>query len=126
MGARGRTVRRRLELRLTMAPYQAKAELFRALSNPVRIRVLELLHDGPKRVRQLLADIAVDASRLSRQLAILRGAGLVAARRDGTTVECSLSTDEVAALLSTAWRVLTNLAVEQEELLAHLRVERAS
>jgi ArsR family transcriptional regulator len=109
-----------------MAPCQAKAELFRALGNPMRIRVLELLHDGPKQVRLLLADIAVDASRLSQQLAILRGAGLVAARRDGNTVEYSLSTDEVAALLVTARRILAHLAADQEELLAQLRVECAS
>lgn len=126
MGARDRTVHRRLELRLTMPLHQAKAELFRALGNPVRIRVLELLHDGPKPVRQLLADIAVDASRLSQQLAVLRGAGLVVARRDGNTVEYSLSTDEVAALLTAARRVLTHLAVGQEDLLAELRVEQAS
>ena len=35
--------------------YQAKAELFRTLGHPVRIRVLELLQDGPKPVRGLLA-----------------------------------------------------------------------
>jgi ArsR family transcriptional regulator, arsenate/arsenite/antimonite-responsive transcriptional repressor len=64
--------------------YQAKSELFRALGHPVRIRVLELLDDGPKTVRQLLDAIAVEASRLSQQLAVLRGTGLVTAAATAT------------------------------------------
>ena len=42
--------------------YQAKAELFRTLGHPVRIRALELLQDGPKQVRELLAEIDVEAA----------------------------------------------------------------
>ena len=63
--------------------YQAKAELFRTLGHPVRIRVLELLQDGPKPVRDLLADIDVEASNLSQQLAVLRRAGMVTSSREG-------------------------------------------
>jgi DNA-binding transcriptional ArsR family regulator len=44
--------------------YQAKAELFRTLGHPMRIRVLELLQDGPKQVRELLADTGAEASSL--------------------------------------------------------------
>lgn len=54
-----------------------------------------------KPVHRLLAEIPIEASRLSQQLGILRGAGLVAARRDGNTVEYSLSTSEVAELTVT-------------------------
>ncbi|WNV84861.1 metalloregulator ArsR/SmtB family transcription factor [Umezawaea sp. Da 62-37] len=106
--------------------HQVTAELFRALGNPVRIRVLELLRDGPQPVRYLLADIAIDASRLSQQLAILRGAGLVSTRRDGNTVQYSLSIIEVDVLLETAREVLAGLAAGQGELLTELRVECAS
>jgi ArsR family transcriptional regulator, arsenate/arsenite/antimonite-responsive transcriptional repressor len=42
--------------------YQAKAEFFRILGYPVRIRVLELLQDGPKPVRDLLAEIDIEPS----------------------------------------------------------------
>ena len=66
--------------------YQAKAELFRTLGHPVRIRVLELLQDGPKPVRDLLAEIEVEASNLSQQLAVLRRAGMVTSSRDGALV----------------------------------------
>lgn len=101
----------------------AKSELFRALGHPVRIRVLELLYDGPKTVGHLLDAVAIESSGLSHQLAVLRGTGLVVVRRDGTTAEYSLSTGDVADLLHAAHHVLTSLALGQGRLLAELRVE---
>ncbi|HWM96598.1 MAG TPA: ArsR family transcriptional regulator [Streptosporangiaceae bacterium] len=57
--------------------YQAKAEFFWMLGHPVRIRVLELLQDGPKPVRDLLAEIDIESSSVSQQLAILRRSDIV-------------------------------------------------
>lgn len=82
--------------------YQAKAEFFRMLGHPVRIRVLELLQDGPKPVRDLLADIAIEPSSLSQQLAVLRRHGIVASRRDGSSVVYEITSSDVADLLRTA------------------------
>ena len=61
--------------------YQAKAEFFRTLGHPVRIRVLELLQDGPRPVRELLTEIEIEPSNLSQQLAVLRRTQLVSATR---------------------------------------------
>lgn len=101
--------------------YQAKADLFRTLGHPVRIRVLELLQDGPRPVRELLADIEVESSNLSQQLAVLRRAGLVSSSRDGSTVLYTLATSDVAQLLLYGRRILASVWVGQEELLADLR-----
>src|SRR4051812_12321226 len=101
--------------------YQAKAELFRTLGHPVRIRVLELLQDGPKQVRNLLADIGVEASSLSQQLAVLRKAGMVNSWRSGPTVMYGLSTPDVAELLAVARRILADVLTDREGLLAELR-----
>ncbi|WP_456697773.1 ArsR/SmtB family transcription factor [Aeromicrobium sp. P5_D10] len=101
--------------------YQAKAELFRTLGHPVRIRVLELLQDGPRPVRDLLADIEVESSNLSQQLAVLRRAGLVSSSRDGATVLYTLATSDVAQLLLYGRRILASMWVGQEGLLADLR-----
>lgn len=81
---------------------QAKAALFRALGHPVRIRVLELLQDGPLAVRDLLEDVHIEASSLSQQLAVLRREGLVTSRRRGVVVEYQLAAPEVGALLTAA------------------------
>lgn len=105
--------------------YQAKAEFFRMLGHPVRIRVLELLQDGPKAVRELLAEIDVEASNLSAQLAVLRRSGIVTATREGSTVVYALAGGDVADLLAAARRILTELLAGQNELLLQLRKESA-
>ncbi|MEU8649866.1 MULTISPECIES: metalloregulator ArsR/SmtB family transcription factor [unclassified Streptomyces] len=101
--------------------YQAKAEFFRMLGHPVRIRVLELLQDGPTPVRDLLAAIEVEPPSLSQQLATLRRSGIVTATREGSTVVYELAGGDVADLMRAARRILTDVLTGQHELLAELR-----
>jgi DNA-binding transcriptional ArsR family regulator len=101
--------------------YQAKAEMFRTLGHPVRIRVLELLQNGPRPVRDLLAEIEVEASSLSQQLAILRRAGLVISYREGALVLYKLSTPEIADLLAAGRGILGSLLTDRDGLLVQLR-----
>ncbi|MFI1702642.1 ArsR/SmtB family transcription factor [Streptomyces bobili] len=101
--------------------YQAKAEFFRMLGHPVRIRVLELLQDGPMPVRGLLAAIEVEPSSLSQQLAVLRRSGIVTSTREGSTVVYALAGGDVAELMKAARRILTEMLAGQNELLAELR-----
>lgn len=104
--------------------YQAKADLFRTLGHPVRIRVLELLQEGPLPVRDLLTEIGVEPSNLSQQLAVLRRAGLVVSTRDGSTVLYTMSTPDVADLMRAARRILTTVIIDkQESLLEELQAE---
>jgi len=108
---------------MSLPLYEAKAELFRTLGHPARIRVLELLRDGPLPVRELLAAIDIEASNLSQQLAVLRRAGMVNATRDGTTVMYALPTPDVADLMFIARRLLAQMLSGQDRLLAELRAE---
>ena len=101
--------------------YEAKAEFFRMLGHPVRIRVLELLQDGPRPVRELLAEIEVEPSSLSQQLAVLRRSGIVTATRTGSTVVYELAGGDVAELLGAARRILSTLLRGRQDLLAELR-----
>jgi ArsR family transcriptional regulator len=101
--------------------YQAKAELFRTLGHPVRIRVLEILQSGPTPVRDLLNELEVEASNLSQQLAVLRRAGLVTSTRQGSTVLYELSTSDVEDLLSAGRRILADIWQDTEGMLAALR-----
>jgi ArsR family transcriptional regulator len=101
--------------------YQAKAEFFRMLGHPVRIRVLELLQHGPVPVRELLNELEIEPSNLSQQLAVLRRSGIVISIRDGSTVSYALAGGDVAELLRAARRILTELLAGQNELLAELR-----
>ncbi|WP_371657478.1 ArsR/SmtB family transcription factor [Streptomyces sp. NBC_00280] len=101
--------------------YQAKAEFFRMLGHPVRIRVLELLQNGPVPVRDLLSEIEIEPSNLSQQLAVLRRSGIVVSIREGSTVSYALAGGDVAELLRAARRILTELITGQGELLAELQ-----
>ncbi|MET8563501.1 metalloregulator ArsR/SmtB family transcription factor [Streptomyces flaveolus] len=101
--------------------YEAKAEFFRMLGHPVRIRVLELLQDGPRPVRDLLAEIEVEPSNLSQQLAVLRRSGIVTATRTGSTVVYELAGGDVAELLTAARRILAVLLGGRRDLLDELR-----
>lgn len=101
--------------------YQAKAEFFRMLGHPVRIRVLELLQDGPMLVRDLLAAIEVEPSALSQQLAVLRRSGIVTSTRNGATVVYELAGGDVAQLMLAARRILTEVLTGQSVLLEELR-----
>ncbi|MFD9720953.1 metalloregulator ArsR/SmtB family transcription factor [Streptomyces sp. NBC_00690] len=101
--------------------YQAKAEFFRMLGHPVRIRVLELLQSGPMPVRDLLTAIEVEPAALSQQLAVLRRSGIVTSTREGSTVVYELAGGDVAELMRAARRILTEMLAGQNELLAELR-----
>ncbi|MFF8502459.1 ArsR/SmtB family transcription factor [Streptomyces anulatus] len=106
--------------------YQAKAEFFRMLGHPVRIRVLELLQTGPLPVRDLLASIEVEPSALSQQLAVLRRSGIVTATREGSTVVYELAGGDVAELMRAARRILTEMLTDRDGLLAELREAEVS
>ncbi|MFE2811786.1 ArsR/SmtB family transcription factor [Streptomyces nigra] len=101
--------------------YQAKAEFFRTLGHPVRIRVLELLQDGPMPVRDLLAAMEMEAPGLSQQLAVLRRSGIVTSTRQGSTVVCEPAGGDVADLMRAARRILTDMLAGRGELLAELK-----
>jgi ArsR family transcriptional regulator len=101
----------------------AKAEFFKMLGHPVRVRVLELLQDGPTPVRDLRAEIDVEAPSLSQQLAVLRRSGIVTATREGATVVYALAGGDVADLMRAARRILTEMLAGQTELLDELRDE---
>lgn len=104
--------------------HQVKAEFFKTLSHPARIRVLEVLRDGEKTVGQLVPEVGIEASHLSQQLAVLRRAGLVQTRKEGASVIYSVADPAVFELLEVAKRILTSsLLQSREAILAELQIE---
>lgn len=93
--------------------YEAKAEFFRTLGHPARIRVLELLNAREHAVHELLAEIDIEPSNLSHQLATLRRTGLVEQeRRDGEVIY-RIAAPEIRELLLAARAVLLDVIDEQ-------------
>lgn len=101
--------------------YRLKAEFFKTLGHPVRIRVLELLSEREHGVAEMLRDTGVEPAYLSQQLAVLRRADLVVARREGTAVYYALTSPQVSELLRTARLILSGVLAGRAELLDDLR-----
>ncbi|AXG80878.1 ArsR/SmtB family transcription factor [Streptomyces paludis] len=106
--------------------YQLKAEFFKTLGHPVRIRVLELLSERERSVAEMLPEVGVEPAHLSQQLAVLRRANLVVTRREGSVVHYSLASPRVAELLRVARTILSGVLAGQAELLADLRATDAT
>lgn len=106
--------------------YQMKAEFFKTLGHPARIRVLELLSEREHSVGEMLPEVAIEPANLSQQLAVLRRAGLVTTRKEGSSVYYSLTSPHVAELLVVARTILTKVLSGQAELLDDLRNPDAS
>jgi DNA-binding transcriptional ArsR family regulator len=102
-----------------------KAELFKALAHPARVRALEVLVDGEHSVGEMQPLVGIELSHLSQQLGVLRRAGLVSTRRVGTTVVYAISNPFVSELLDAARRVLIGSLSQTQDLLADLRAAGA-
>ena len=108
---------------MTAPHVQMKADLFKAMGNPVRIRVLELLSEREWSVGEMLGELGAGASGLSQHLSVLRVVGLVQARREASTVYYSLTTPRVGDLLAVARTLRSDLLALQMEVLSDLRDE---
>lgn len=107
---------------VTTPIHQVKAEFFKTLAHPARIRVLEVLRDGERTVNELALVVGIEASHLSQQLAVLRRANLVQARKEGTSVLYSVANPMIFELLDVARRILTSSLDETRALLAELEL----
>ena len=96
--------------------YQAKAEFFKTLGHPARIRVLELLSERDHAVHELLEKISIEPSNLSQQLAVLRRTSLVVTYRRAGEVLYSVSVPEVRDLLLAARSILSGIAATAADL----------
>src|SRR3954467_15491243 len=100
--------RRAPEVALSRPLSEIKADLFRALAHPARIRVLEVLADGERSVGEMQPLVGIEASHLSQQLGVLRRAGLVSTRKAGSSVFYAIRDPELVQVLASAKRVLIN------------------
>jgi ArsR family transcriptional regulator len=100
--------------------YRMKAEFFKTLGHPARIRVLELLSTREYAVSEMLPEVGIEPANLSQQLSILRRAGLVTARREGLSVSYALTSPQVAELLTVARAILSRVVAGQAETLEDL------
>ncbi len=80
--------------------------LFKALTHPARLAILEALRDGPQCVCHLEAHLGYRQAYVSQQLAALREAGLISDQRDGLNIYYRVTRPEVFNLIDAAWAML--------------------
>jgi ArsR family transcriptional regulator len=101
--------------------FELKAELFKALAHPARVRALEVLAEGARSVSELQPEVGIESAHLSQQLGVLRRAGLVTTRKDGTTVYYSIKDPLLIELLAVAKAMLIASLRESRDLLDELQ-----
>lgn len=101
--------------------YKLKGEFFKTLGHPARVRIMELLATQDRSVGELLPEVGLEASNLSQQLGVLRRAGVVVARKDGSAVIYSIASADIAELLAVARKVLTSVLADRVAVLEDLR-----
>ncbi len=101
---------------------QFKAEFFKALAHPLRIRILDELRRGEVGVNDLCTRLDVEQSTLSQQLAVLRTRGLVVGRKDAQSVLYSVRDPEIFKLLDVAKKLFNNHLIDVKDLLSQLAV----
>lgn len=99
---------------------QLKAELFKALAHPLRVRALEQLMRGERAVGALADDLEVELTQLSQQLGVLRRAGVVVTRREGTSIVYALRDPLLADMLALGRRMLVENLRDSRTLLHEL------
>ncbi len=101
-----------------------KAEFFKALAHPIRIRILDCLRDGEKGVNELSEALQIGPANVSQQLAILRVRNIVVGRKAGSNVYYSVSDRTVFKLLDVAKNIFNNHLVDVRDMLQ--QIEAAS
>ncbi|MCU6708745.1 metalloregulator ArsR/SmtB family transcription factor [Paenibacillus sp. J5C_2022] len=102
---------------------QFKADFFKALAHPMRIRILEVLSEGDKNVNELQMILGSEGSAVSQQLSVLRNKNVVTGVKDGTSVIYSLRDPLIKELLVVAKQIFDNHLVNAISLLEVIRNE---
>jgi len=100
--------------------HRVKAEFFKVLGHPVRVRVLELLRNGERSVGDLQAALEIDSSGTSQHLGALRREGLLESRREGTSVFYRVKDPRTFQILELARQILTSHFEDAQALLGEL------
>lgn len=93
-----------------------KAQLFKALAHPTRIRILECLRSGELTVSELQTRLQIESSSMSQQLSVLRSHQIVEGHRQGSNVYYQVIDASIFALLEVARQIFDNRLVTLQEM----------
>jgi ArsR family transcriptional regulator len=99
---------------------QFKAEFFKALAHPLRIRILDALRNGEVSVNDLCGRLGAEQTTVSQQLSVLRNRNIVIGRKDGNSVYYSVHDPAIFKMLDVAKEIFNNHLIDVKDLLSQL------
>ena len=96
---------------------QLVADVFKALSSPVRVHILKLLKDGPQCVCKIIEELGTEQSNTSQHLAVLKSAGLVDSQKEGLRVIYSVKHPEIFSVINAIEKIILAQTEETQRFL---------
>lgn len=104
--------------------YKIKADFLNALANPLRLQVIEFLKSGEKNVSAIIKALGIPQSSLSRHLTILREAGILKSRQQGTIIYYDIEDHDIFHVLRPIAEMLRKKLKKTEAVLHSLGKEK--
>jgi len=97
---------------------ELKADILKALAQPTRLKILELLRDGEKCICEIVPAINGEQSNISRHISLMQRSNLVTTRKDGVKVMVKVSDPKIFDLLDRVSSILKTRMNEQSRLIS--------
>jgi len=104
--------------------YKIKADFLKALSHPLRLQIIEFLKNGEKNVGNIIKALSIPQSSLSRHLTILREAGVLKSRQQGTVIYYNIEDHDIFHVLRPIAEMLRKKLKKTETVLNSLGKEK--
>jgi len=97
--------------------FEIQAELCRAMGNPLRMEIVHLLRSGPLNVNDIASGVEQHQATVSRNLTVLRNAGIVVTERDGNNVVYQIANPKLVDVCDLMRQVLMEQIDQRSKLL---------
>jgi DNA-binding transcriptional ArsR family regulator len=95
---------------------ELKADILKALAQPTRLKILELLRNGERCICEIVPAINGEQSNVSRHISLMQKSNLVATRKDGVRVMVKVKDPKLFDVLDRVSQILKSQIKEQEKL----------
>ncbi len=100
--------------------FDLQAELCSAMGHPLRVQIVHLLRDGPRRVSAIAEELNVTQATVSRHLAILRNVGILSCQRQGTDMIYQISSPKIPEICESMRKALLERESQRSEIFQNI------
>ncbi len=93
-----------------------RSRFFLALSNDQRLKIIRMLKDGEKSLSDIVKGLEIDVSVVSRHLMMLRGLGIVSARREGLYVYFKIADKRIFDIIALSNQIITDWFKQNQQM----------